>query len=38
LGALLRFPYAVRSEEEYFDGIPGVKVTTENRRIQPVLI
>jgi DNA end-binding protein Ku len=29
MGTLLRYPYEVRSEDEYFDGIQDVKVTKE---------
>jgi DNA end-binding protein Ku len=29
VGTLLRYPYEVRSEEEYFDEIQDVKVTTD---------
>src|SRR5450759_61348 len=29
MGTLLRYPYEVRSEQEYFDGIQDVKVTKE---------
>ena len=29
MGTLLRYPYEVRSEKEYFDGIQDVKVTRD---------
>jgi DNA end-binding protein Ku len=32
MGTLLRYPFEVRSEKEYFDDIQDVKVTKDNRR------
>jgi len=33
MGTLLRYPYEVRSEDEYFDGIQDVKVTKDNWKV-----
>ena len=32
MGTLLRYPYEVRSEKEYFDDIQDVKITKDMRR------
>jgi DNA end-binding protein Ku len=32
MGTLLRYPYEVRDEEEYFDDIPAGHVTNSSRR------
>ena len=33
MGTLLRYPYEVRSEDEYFDDIQDVKVTKDNWKV-----
>jgi DNA end-binding protein Ku len=34
MGLLLRYPYEVRNEDEYFDDIQDVKITKEIRRVR----